>query len=310
MNRPSRIIIALALSALTVVGCDPSIWPIHGGGGKGGNPVGQDIATILGDTWKLTGFQERIGNALSFEEVPSGIEYTLIFGEDRRAGGMADCKAYSYAYRTKPGERTIRFSEPAPQIAIVCDNHELEARFYNGIEGARNYMIDGEKLVLYYGSNGEKALHFERIEKNVTGDVKPVEFVPFSLTLHHSRPYTLEYPTLGGGTGRERVRIENDILFAPVQYSGGCEDHDFDLFANEDPRVLPIGAGDYREDLHLIHSSKPDMCEALVSEIRLFDLKPLRDFYRENGVTSGVIKLTIHTLDGSGETATVEYPLD
>lgn len=308
MNRTSRTIIATVLFAFILGGCDPSIWPIGGGGG-GGNGIGEDLSGVIGDTWRLTGFQESVGNAFRFDEVPADLEYTLTFGEDRRAGGNADCKGYSYAYRTEKGKRSITFDDPAPQIAIVCNDPETESRFYHGMQSARNYMIDGDKLVIYYGDRGEKGLHFERVA-DVTG-IKEISFVPFSLVRFYSRPYTLEPPTLIGNDGRIKVRIEDDILYAPVQYSGGCVERQFDLYANEDVKVAINRTGFYSEDLLLVHSAdRDDPCEALPTETRLFDLTPLREKYRAAGVTRGDITLTIHKLDGSLQTATVVYSID
>ncbi len=308
-NRRILSILTMLIIGLGSSGCDPSLWPIGGGGGGGNNGLGEDLSTVLGDTWRLTGFEESVGNAIRFDEVPSGLEYTLTFGTDRRAGGNADCKGYSYAFRTEKGKRSISFTDPAPQIAIICSDPDVEGRFYNGMESARNYMIDGDKLVIYYGDRGEKGLHFARISKG--NGVQDIEFTPFSLVTFHSRGYLLEPPTLTGNDGKLRVRIEGDILYAPVQYSGGCAEHYFDLYANRDVKVVPTRVGRYNEDLFLIHSTdRDDPCEALPTEFRSFDLTPLKEKYRTAGAVMGIITLKIHTLDGSGQTATVEYRLD
>ena len=49
------------------------------------------------------------------------------------------------------------------------------------------------------------------------------------------------------------------------------------------------------------------MCEAYISEVRAFDLTPLKEKLAGAGITSGVVELTILTLDGSGQSVEVEW---
>lgn len=288
-------VFGLLLAATIMVGCDRIIHP---GGGGGGNAIGDDLSEHIGTEWRLVGFQETVGNALRFEELPAGLDYTLTFGVDGRAGGNAECKGYSYAYTTEKGKRALSFSDPAPQIAIACSNPEIEGRFYHGMEGAVSYIIEGEKLVIYHGRNGEKGLHFQRNQKN---SILPVEFVRFALFDPYSKPYQLEYERLHGTDPSEKVRIEGDILYAPVMYSGGCEEHSFRLYADSD--ADPRGA----QDLFLIHSGPDDPCEAIITEVRAFDISELRERYQRTGARAGRLDLTIHTLNGNGQRVTVNY---
>jgi hypothetical protein len=71
------------------------------------------------------------------------------------------------------------------------------------------------------------------------------------------------------------VFIDGDCLEIKVSYSGGCEDHEFNLIEN----VLRCATPpiDLRKHLWLSHDSKGDMCEALITETLSYDLSTLQD---------------------------------
>lgn len=76
------------------------------------------------------------------------------------------------------------------------------------------------------------------------------------------------------GTGSDRVEVVDDELLVTVSYSGGCAEHFFQIcwpdrsFLESEP--VQVG-------LELWHGSDPDGCDAYFTEVRAFDLAPLRE---------------------------------
>lgn len=92
---------------------------------------------------------------------------------------------------------------------------------------------------------------------------------PKSLIINSSIPYATEL---------HKVRILNtkitdDILQIKIEYSGGCEKHDFNLIFNEIwKKSMPP-----KITLFLEHKDGNDKCKALVSEVLKFDIKNLKE---------------------------------
>ena len=68
------------------------------------------------------------------------------------------------------------------------------------------------------------------------------------------------------------AKVVGDTLHLDVQYAGGCEAHDFSLCFGG--IVLDLGW----IDLGAVHDAHGDLCKALISEPRTFDLTPLKAF--------------------------------
>ena len=67
--------------------------------------------------------------------------------------------------------------------------------------------------------------------------------------------------------------VSGDYLHLQVSYSGGCRQHDFNLWKLPSSIVLdppPV-------ELMLSHENKDDMCEAWITEWLEFSLRPLRE---------------------------------
>jgi hypothetical protein len=70
-------------------------------------------------------------------------------------------------------------------------------------------------------------------------------------------------------------RVEGDVLFLKVAYSGGCQYHEFSLWATQGyEKSLPP-----RHPLRLTHQANGDGCEAYIEEELRFDLAPLRQIH-------------------------------
>ena len=69
------------------------------------------------------------------------------------------------------------------------------------------------------------------------------------------------------------TKIIDDILQIKIEYSGGCEKHDFNLIFNEIwKKSMPP-----KITLFLEHKDGNDKCKALVSEVLKFDIKKLKE---------------------------------
>lgn len=66
--------------------------------------------------------------------------------------------------------------------------------------------------------------------------------------------------------------IKGDILSLVVRYSGGCETHIFDLFA--DPRIMKSMPP--QQNIVLKHDANGDKCRALITDTLSFDLSPIK----------------------------------
>ena len=87
----------------------------------------------------------------------------------------------------------------------------------------------------------------------------------------------------GDRTTISRVEVMGDYLVLDVSYSGGCEDHEFDLLSRGEysatyPPVV---------DVVLRHDANNDKCRSYVDDRLFIDLKPLQ----YNGTTRISLRL-------------------
>jgi len=74
----------------------------------------------------------------------------------------------------------------------------------------------------------------------------------------------------------EGAFIKNDSLIISIAYSGGCEDHDFELYTNGMmAKSLPP-----QITLTLVHNSKPDNCRNLIRANQSFGIDTLATLYQ------------------------------
>ena len=69
-----------------------------------------------------------------------------------------------------------------------------------------------------------------------------------------------------------KVQIDGDVITLDIQFAGGCEEHEFELFMSpaEFLESRPVQA-----DLYLRHDGNGDACEALLQRSVAFDLRPV-----------------------------------
>jgi hypothetical protein len=93
------------------------------------------------------------------------------------------------------------------------------------------------------------------------------------------------------------VLLEGNTLILEVEYSGGCEDHSYELIGSEGVmKSLPA-----KRSIKLIHNANGDSCRELVSETLKFDIIP---FALKATTGSEIILL----LDGTKESISYVFP--
>ncbi len=76
----------------------------------------------------------------------------------------------------------------------------------------------------------------------------------------------------GDGYNIESIELKGDEIYISVNYSGGCEEHEFTLFA--DPRIMKSMPP--QQNIVLKHNSNGDKCRAHISETHVFNLSPIK----------------------------------
>ena len=90
----------------------------------------------------------------------------------------------------------------------------------------------------------------------------------------------------------QEVRIDGRTLLVDVSYSGGCAEHDFQLYMSP-ATFLAANPGQREAYLWLQHEDNDDACDAIVSETLHFDLTPVLDLHRELFGRDGEITLYV-----------------
>lgn len=73
----------------------------------------------------------------------------------------------------------------------------------------------------------------------------------------------------------ENASLEGDILSIDISYSGGCEDHEFDLYFNGAyMKSLPPKA-----NLFLKHNANGDACRSMIKQTLRFNIKKVKASY-------------------------------
>ncbi|MDG2124832.1 MAG: hypothetical protein P8J87_14100 [Verrucomicrobiales bacterium] len=111
--------------------------------------------------------------------------------------------------------------------------------------------------------------------------------VPSPVVTSDEEPDLLQ---LDGFSLRE-VSLEGCKLTIDVTYSGGCREHEFQLFMS--PSVFAESAP-VQASLWLQHNGNGDICRALISETLEFDISPVIEQHREQFGRDDEIILNVH----------------
>ncbi len=160
------------------------------------------------------------------------------------------------------------------------DAHEGIVRDYTGRLDGCGYVIEllnGEKLVPV--ELADSSFHFydgQHVEVWYTGltDINTICMAGKSVRIDSIRclgcdaltPWSRNLPS--DSFRLEEAKIVGDCLVLTVQYSGGCQSHDFFLSLVPTLTAQPV--------VTLAHDAHGDMCEAWITDKRSFDLTPLQ----------------------------------
>lgn len=73
------------------------------------------------------------------------------------------------------------------------------------------------------------------------------------------------------------VLVDADTMTLNISYSGGCKDHEFNLFMS--PAAF-LESNPVQANLYLRHNSHGDACEAYLTEEATFNLRPIAELYQ------------------------------
>ena len=77
----------------------------------------------------------------------------------------------------------------------------------------------------------------------------------------------------------EQVTIQNDIITFILSYSGGCKSHDFQLVSNAFQESNPSENVALAPKFQVFHNNNDDPCDQWITEVRQFDLSPVKELY-------------------------------
>lgn len=263
---------ATLLAIVLLVGAckDSTLYPNNGGGGgnNGNNDPVLTLPDIYGIEWHLQSIESPLtGNIVT---IPDDEVITLTFQKDN-LGGSTGCNAYGADYTTAANNALTITNIISTMVACGPGSHE--GQFVAGLETTASYKVTNTTLLLY-NADKSQVMRFST-------QTKPIQLIGLErISFAASKPYS-----------STKAVIDGDILTVTVQYSGGCEDHNFLLYG---PLTIPDN-DPTKITTYLIHESKPDMCEAFINESRQFDLTPLKKRWQEvRGETAGEIEISIH----------------
>lgn len=87
--------------------------------------------------------------------------YSLNLSDQNSLSGQADCTGFRGDYSVSDGNAIEIQSLNASSSA--CGTESLAGKYLSGLEGATSYTIDGDELVLTFGSSGN-SMRFSPIE--------------------------------------------------------------------------------------------------------------------------------------------------
>lgn len=160
---------------------------------------------------------------------------------------------------------TISVIVPKADRVSVGYDYEINERY---IVYAYDSDSDGQ---LETNSCTRANLNIEEFEKE-KAELEVIHFIDVGGAIRGEVKIVEEIPAENDDYNLAAAGIKGDYLEVIVNYGGGCEEHEFTLFAEEGiMKSLPP-----QQNVYLVHENNGDMCEAGVNEKIIFDLKPLK----------------------------------
>ncbi len=105
------------------------------------------------------------------------------------------------------------------------------------------------------------------------------------------------------------IFIRDDTLTLRINYSGGCEEHDFELYMS--PSVF-AESNPVQADLYLRHDANGDACRAYIQQDLIFDLRSVGRRYYELYGHLDPIQINVHLYKNEfgSDISKLYYPID
>lgn len=114
---------------------------------------------LVGTNWELVSFNTPNGEtpALSVTTV------TLAFEDETQAGGNGGCNGYGSAYQVDGDAISFEGVISTMMACMDGDVTPQENAYFDALNTATRYEIDGDTLTIWYGENGENWLTFTAV---------------------------------------------------------------------------------------------------------------------------------------------------
>jgi hypothetical protein len=106
----------------------------------------------------------------------------------------------------------------------------------------------------------------------------------------------------------ERVRIQGNVIRFTLSYPGGARKHEFRLVSTTFKESYPV-----QVSLQIFHDGNNDPADGIVTEVKSFDLSPLKELYFElyrSPDGTGTIIINITDVYGSNDSEPLIYKFD
>lgn len=220
------------------------------------------IHPLAGTSWQLAGISDHGGRM----QHPVNEVFTLKFDKQNGVGGQAACNTYGGNVRVD--KENISFSNIMSTEA-ACGEMSLDRIYFQALNSAQSYTYDFQSLVIFTASGINLYFH----DATSTPPPPPfggvVHFTDFQVVDFHIDPFHVT----------ALKKIDETHISATVQFSGGCVEHEFNLFANEN--IQPGNATDFVQ-MMITHDAHGDMCNAYLTKELVFDIAPLLKKWRSN----------------------------
>ena len=88
-------------------------------------------------------------------------DYSLNLSDERILSGQADCTGFRGGYSVREGNAFE--VESLSASTSTCGTGSLAAKYLDGLEGATSYTVQGDELVISFGSRGN-SMRFSAVE--------------------------------------------------------------------------------------------------------------------------------------------------
>ncbi|MES2765279.1 MAG: META domain-containing protein [Bacteroidota bacterium] len=221
--------------------------------------TGNTSHRLTGTSWELQGITMN-GAAM---QKPVNELFTLKFTANNHIEGTAACNGYGGDF--KADAKNISFSNIISTMAY-CGEQSLDQVYMRAMNSVKTYTHTDNSLTLVTDWGATLYFYPEKHVENPHSD-GIVKFAPLHRVDFLIDPFQIS-----------NIKVLDETHIAvTVQYSGGCAEHSFALYADEN--IMPGNATDF-VNMVITHSAHGDMCDAWLTKELVFDVAPLLDRWK------------------------------